>query len=295
MLAAACTSGGAPQTPPVNQPTPGTQVNRPNASAVSPSKVLVVVEENHAQNAALRDMHYLASLASAYGQTTDYRALAHPSLPNYLAIAGGSTFGVTDDRDPANHPLSGQSAFDAARTAGATAETYAEAMPAPCAPVSSGTYAVRHNPWVYFSDSSSRRNCEKSDVPSGTTTSGPLRKDIDASTLPTVGMLIPDLCHDGHDCDLGAADAWLAQWLPTVITGPDYQAGRLAIVVTFDEDDESGPNTVLTTVVSPNTEHISSAAQFTHYSVARYFAELSAAPPLRQAANAVSLRTAFHI
>src|SRR4051794_16603457 len=57
------------------------------------SKVLVVMEENHAASAVLQEMPYLAGLADQFGQTSDYRAITHPSLPNYLAIAGGSTFG----------------------------------------------------------------------------------------------------------------------------------------------------------------------------------------------------------
>ena len=39
-------------------------------------------------------MPYLAGLAGEFGRTTAYRAVTHPSLPNYLAVAGGSTFGA---------------------------------------------------------------------------------------------------------------------------------------------------------------------------------------------------------
>jgi len=70
-----------------------TDVTGPSSTATGagPSKVLVVIEENHTATAALQDMPFLASLATAHGQATNYRAVAHPSLPNYLAIAGGST------------------------------------------------------------------------------------------------------------------------------------------------------------------------------------------------------------
>ncbi len=285
LLVTGCESGSASVGP----------AAEPSVGDAHPTKVLVVVEENHTQAAALRDMTYLASLANAHGQTTNYRAVAHPSLPNYLAIAGGSTFGVTDDKEPVDHPLSGPSVFDSALLAGATAKTYAEAMPYPCAATSRGGYAARHNAWTYFADPSSRSNCQKYDVPSGTPASGALREDIDAGRLPTLGMLIPDLCHDGHDCELSSADEWLSQWSPAVMAGPDYRAGRLAIVVTFDEDDESGPNTVLTVVVAPQISRISSATSFTHYSLARYLGELSGAAPLRDARAAPSLRAAFPI
>ena len=282
---------GSPDTPPA----PATAVASavPVAADPQPSKVLVVVEENHTAASALHDMPYLAALAGDYGQTTDYRAVAHPSLPNYLALAGGSTFGVTDDADPSSHPITGNSVFDSALAAGRTAKTYAEAMPAPCALTPDERYGVKHNAWAYFSDTTSRNNCQRFDVPAGTTTSGPLRTDLDAGALPTIGELIPDLCHDGHDCSLTTADDWLRQWLPMVMSGPDYRSGHLAIVVTFDEDDESGPNTVLTTVVAPHVTQVRSTNSLTHYSLSRYFAELTATTPLHQAAAAPSLRQAF--
>src|SRR3954471_2570884 len=98
-----------------------------------PVKVLVVVEENHTASAALSGMPFLASLASTYGRTTDYHARTHPSLPNYLALAGGTTFGVRDDLNPSSHPLAGQSIFDRAIAGGRTAKTYADSMPSSCA------------------------------------------------------------------------------------------------------------------------------------------------------------------
>jgi acid phosphatase len=75
--------------------------------------------------------------------------------------------------------------------------------------------------------------------------------------------------------------------------GPDYRAGHLAIVITFDEDDNSGDNTVLTTVIAPTVDHVSAATPLTHYSLTRYLAELTATPPPAEAATAASLGTAF--
>jgi acid phosphatase len=240
-------------------------------------------------------MPQLAALAKQFGYTTRYKAAAHPSLPNYLAIAGGSTFGVHDDKGPAIHRLSGPSAFDRAIAAGKTAKSYLDSMPRPCALKATTKYAVKHNPWAYFSDAASRANCNRFDVPSGTPSSGALHDDIAQGTLPNVGLLVPDICHDGHDCSLRTADTWLKQWLDALMTGPDYQAGRLAIVVTFDEDDFSQANTVLTVVISPYTSRVVSDADLTHYSVARYFAELTGTTPLRNAGPATSLRGLFRV
>ena len=258
-----------------------------------PSKVLVVVEENHTERSALAGMPYLASLAKAHGRASSYRAITHPSLPNYLAIAGGSTFGVHDDRPPASHHDPGPSAFDRAIGSGHTAKTYAEAMPSPCAQSSTGLYAVKHNPWTYFSDATSSASCRRYDVPAGTTAAGALRHDVDAGVLPNVGVLIPDICHDGHDCSLATADSWLEGWLTRVQQGPDYRAGRLAVVVTFDGDDAAGNNTVLTVVASPYTRSVVSTRAYTHYSLTRYFAEVVGTWPLRAAATAPSVQADF--
>ena len=260
-----------------------------------PSKVLVVVEENHTQGSALAGMPYLASLASAYARTTAYRAVTHPSLPNYLALAGGSTFGVRDDLAPASHHLTGPSGFDRALAGGRTAKAYVESMPAPCSLASTSRYAVKHNPWAYFSDPGPRASCRRYDVPAGTTTSGALRSDIDAGRLPMVGLLVPDICHDGHDCSLATADTWLKHWLQVVRAGADYRAGRLAVLVTFDEDDSRHDNTVLTVVMSPYASHVVFNGAVGHLSLARYFAELTGTTPLRGAAQAPSLRSGMHL
>ena len=285
------TSGATPATRPT-QPNPPTAASS-SGNGHKPIKALVIVEENHSESAALEQMPYLAGLADKFGRTTAYRAITHPSLPNYLAVAGGSTFGVSDDRSPSSHPIAQNSVFDEVITAGSTAKTYAEAMPEPCTLEPAGRYAVKHNPWAYFSSSTSRNNCGRLDVPAGDPDNGTLRDDVDAGALPTVGLLIPDLCNDGHDCPLSTADDWLRQWLPVIMDGPDYRHGDLAIIVTFDEDDRTADNVVLTAVIAPTVSHVVVGAPLTHYSLSRYLTELGGTSPLHEAVMATSLRTAF--
>jgi acid phosphatase len=260
---------------------------------VTPTKVLLIVEENETQASALKGMPFLAKLGKRYGHTTDYRALAHPSLPNYLALTGGSTFGVRDDLSPAAHPIHHPSVFDQAIKAHQTATAYAESMPSRCDQTSKGRYASRHNPWTYFAEPRSRVNCRRHDVPAGTTTVGALHDDVVAGTLPTIGMLTPNLCHDAHDCSLAKADHWLKGWIGVIRHGADWTSGRLAVVVTFDENDGSHPNTVLTTVLSRSTHHVRSATRLSHYSWTRYAESLIGARRLGHARKAHSLGHAF--
>ena len=253
--------------------------------------MLVVVEENHSLSEMQAKMPYLFGLAQQYGYATDYRAIRHPSLPNYLAIAGGSTFGVVDDAGPRHHRVSGASVFGAAIAAGRTAALYAESMPSACFMTTSGPYAVRHAPWAYFVDEAAL--CKAGMVPSGTPAAGALATDVAAGHLPTVGMLVPDLDHDAHDGSLPTADEWLHGWLPQIMAGPDFQAGRLAIVVTADEDDKTSSNQVLTVVIAPGVTHEVVTSPLSHYSLTGLLGEVAGVPPLRDAAGAPSFAEAF--
>src|SRR5512146_1612676 len=138
-------------------PTSPTASARTVAARTPVTKLLVVVEENHTFDQMKVGMPYAFSLARRYGYATRYRAVGRPSLPNYLAIAGGSTFGITDDGPPATHRLRGHSVFGQALSRGRTAATYAESMPVACARYSTRLYAPKHNPWTYFAGE--RRAC----------------------------------------------------------------------------------------------------------------------------------------
>src|SRR2546427_12522915 len=61
--------------------------------------VFVIVMENRTVAEALGGP-FTASLASQPGVGSNYRAITHPSVPNYLALTAGSTRGVTAGRYP---------------------------------------------------------------------------------------------------------------------------------------------------------------------------------------------------
>jgi hypothetical protein len=254
-----------------------------------PSKILVVIEENHSLSQMRAGMPFLAGLSEQYGYATRWSALTHPSEPNYLAIAGGSTFRVTDDGAPSrNAPQVGQapSVFDQALGAGKSAATFAESMPQNCYDHDAGNYAVRHNPWVYFGRG--RATCLAHDVGlSGFAAAAA------ANALPDVAFLIPNLVHDAHDSSLGDADAWLQQQLTPVLHSADFSSGRLVVVVTADEDDKHSGNIVLTSVLSTRLHHKVVSAPLTHYSLTRFIAQVLHQPPLGQGKDAPDMRTAF--
>jgi acid phosphatase len=251
-------------------------------------KLLVFVVENHSLDAMRREMPFTFGLARKYGYATSYRAITHPSLPNYLAMTGGDTYGVTDDKDPAAHPVRAASVFAQALAAGRTAKTYAEGMDRPCRTSNLGRYAVRHNPWTYHV--AERSACARFDLPLTA-----LARDAARGRLPNAGLVVPDTCHDAHDCPAATADAWLRQQLAVVMGGPDWRSGRLGVVVTADEDDHDQGNLVLTVVVSPQLRGRVVTTPLTHYSLARLYAQVLGVAPLRLAATAPSLAAAFRL
>jgi phosphatidylinositol-3-phosphatase len=293
IVATPSSTGTASQAPPTSASTgttPARSTAPPTVTAhAAYSKVMVIVLENHSRSDALAGMPYLRSQAERYGVAAQSYAVTHPSLPNYLAIAGGSTFGVRDNKSPASHHLAGQSIFAQVLAAGGTAKTYAEAMTRNCQTSADGRYVVKHNPWPYFADAEERAACRRFNVPSGTPERGALHDDVIAGHLPTFSMVIPDQCNNAHDCSLKTADGWMRSWLTALKAGPDFRAGRLLVVVTFDEDDHDAGNHILTVFVHPALRSTTIKQRFDQYAVSGLVSRLVGAPPLRKAASATDL------
>ena len=255
------------------------------------TKVLWIVMENHDYSSIVGSSAapYENQIANACGLATNYHATTHPSLPNYIAMTSGSTQGITDDNPPSSHPLNVPSIFGQL----SSVKSYEESMPSNCLLTSSGTYAVKHNPEAYYTPV--RTQCLANNVPMGSTASGNLHNDL-AAGLPRFSFLTPNLCNDMHDCSIATGDAWLQSWVPQLIAGPDYRAGRLAIVITFDENSGTSGNQVYTAVISPfTTPGTRSATNFTHYSLLRTAEEILNVPLLGSAAGASSMRSAFNL
>lgn len=266
---------------------PTVSTDRPSSHPSSVSKLLVLVVENHSLDQMRHEMPFTAGLADRFAYASDYTAVAHPSLPNYLAITSGSTHGVTDDRPPADNGFSGPSVFGLALQAGHAARLYAEGMPQACALENGGDrYVVRHNPWAYHVDE--RVACEHNSVGLPQ-----LLADARSGELPEIGLVVPNSCHDAHDCSLATADAWVRRVLTDVMRGPDWSGERLAIVITADEDDHSQRNHVLTVVLHPQLRAQVVETPLDHYALARALFDVAGVSPLGEASETTSMLDAF--
>src|SRR5215467_10501022 len=67
--------------------------------------VFVIMMENHSYSQVVNNpnLPFTNQLATIANAATNYFAIAHPSLTNYLEVVGGSNFGVQTDNAPDWH------------------------------------------------------------------------------------------------------------------------------------------------------------------------------------------------
>src|SRR3989449_11118005 len=174
---------------------PSAKIVLPTASPATASQhVFVIVMENSSLATALRAPS-ISALASKYTLATNYRAVSSPSLPNYLALTSGSTWGITDD---GYHALPAGGLGAQLTAAGVSWRAYMEGLTSPGCMGSPYPYALKHNPFAYYGGS----------WPGDGGSLDPLQADLVGDT-PSFVWIAPGLCHDGHDFALAAAGPWL--------------------------------------------------------------------------------------
>ena len=226
------------------------------AAAPSPTPVaakphvFIIVMENKSPSQALRGT-YTASLAQRYALLTNYQAVAHPSLPNYLALTSGNTWGITDD---GYYQLPRGGLGDQLTAAGISWRAYMEGMSGDCL-TDEGNYAVRHNPFAYYSG-----RC-----PTNVVSFDRLAGDLAANT-PQFVWITPDMCNDTHDCPLQTGDTWLAQTVPQILDSAAWKQNGVLFIV-WDEAEDARSNAVAALVIAPKLKARTSAMAYDHYSL----------------------------
>ena len=271
-----CACGGSARRVPATAPTssrPTAASTRvPSVAVPTFSHIFLIVFENkdYADVIGSTQASYLNRLAAQYALATNYFAVAHPSLPNYLALTGGSTFGVGSDCTACFQHA--PNLADQIEAHGRTWKAYMEDLPRPCFLGSkSGQYAIKHDPWLYFDDvRTSPSRCGRV-VPLSQ-----LSRDIAANSVPDLAWITPNLCHDMHDCSVQAGDTWLASFLPPLLAAPAWQEGGLILIV-WDEGssdagccgDAHGGHVPLLVIARDARPGFQSRAALNHYSVLR--------------------------
>lgn len=182
---------------------------------------------------------YLNSLASACGTATNMHWVWHASFPP--ATSGEATSLSRGCSSPAmpGCTLASESIFSQLKAQGATWRAYVEDMPASCSSTGSRLYSAIHNPPLFYSRLSA--DCPRWDVPLGTSEAGAFHDDVTNENLPSYAFVVPNLCHDSHDCSLAEADAWLKTWITKIVSSKTYRQGGTAIFVTWDDSGVDPP------------------------------------------------------
>lgn len=279
--------------PPTLAPRPTVPVTAtPVALVPAFNTIIVVVLENKEYGAVAGNpqMPYFQSLVAANTLLTQHYAVTHPSLPNYLALISGDTFGIRSDCEDCF--VNAPSLPDLIEASGRTWKTYQEDMPSPCFLGSRGDYAQKHNPFVYFN--SVRQNagrCSTDVVPLSN-----LNADLAAGVLPNFIFITPNLCNDAHDCPLATADDWLKEWLPRVIAPLDAAGKPYLLILTWDEGQgdhsccglpEQAGGRIATVLVSPQARSgFRDETPYSHYSILKTISVAWGLPLLGHAADA---------
>jgi len=212
--------------------------------------ILLIISENKSYDLIIGPRSrapHINQLAQQYGNASRFYAEVHPSEANYVAMLGGSTFGIHDDdayycrpnlKDPwcskaahpgyADHTVTARSLVDQLDERGLTWKAYMESIPEPGSQVvrwptaahpvpgvPAELYAVKHNGFMNFKRVQS--DPKRRDKIVGFEQ---LHRDLASGRLPNYAHLVPNQCNDMHgrsgaevppDCDKANVDQLIAR------------------------------------------------------------------------------------
>lgn len=247
------------------------------------SHVVVLLMENEDAGDVLTG-HYIQELASTSAVAKRYFAIAHPSLPNYLALTGGSTFGIKSDCTDCG--VNAPNIVDQLEAAHLSWRAYMGGMPRPCdTAATAGLYVKKEDPFLYYHDIVANPARCAHVVPETQ-----LAADIKGGQLPTFVWITPNQCENGHSCSLKQADGYLAATVPSLLAalGPHG-----VLFLTWDEGNararchchrEALGGNVLALAAGPDARRGGVVTQtYDHYSLLRTVEDILGLPHLGRA------------
>jgi acid phosphatase len=106
-----------------------------------------------------------------------------------------------------------------------------------------------------------------------------------AGNTPRFIWITPDMCHDTHNCSIAQGDDWLKQTVGEIMASAAWN-NHGVLFITWDEDDGSSSNQVLTLVVAAGLPHRESLKPYDHYSLLATIEDLLGVGRLGAAAKA---------
>ena len=228
---------------------------KPQQVAAPYTHIFIILLENVGYNPVIgntTDAPYINNVLLPQGRLyTESFGVAHPSLPNYLALFAGSTLGGTNDHctlaSPPNGPFNAPNLYTRLTDAGYSILGYMESMPSNgflgC---SGGGYGQRHNPFAFF-----QTNQPGSNVPPSAWViyKGPYSP---TASWPNFTFITPNTKDDMHDgatlsIKVSNGDTWLSKHLPPIITFANNNNGL--VILTMDEGKSAGTANHIPTIL----------------------------------------------
>ena len=253
-----------------------------------PEHVVIVIEENKSYRQIIGNAAapYINRLARSGALFTRSFAVTHPSQPNYLALFAGGTLGVADDRCLPSLP--GVNLASELIRRGLSFTTYSESLPMTgFTGCRAGHYARKHNPAVNWQGVNLAPDANQ---PFGAF-------PADYAKLPTVSIVVPNQVNDMHDGPARNAirrgDQWLEDHLDAYVRWSARHNSLL--ILTWDEDDGSSGNHIVTLFVGPMVEVGVYDARIDHYNVLRTIIDMYDLQPLGETAGKPAIRNIWRL
>jgi hypothetical protein len=242
-------------------------------------------------------------LAQECGLATRYTTITHPAIANDVAALAGDPHGIVHNSCDTACTTTAPTLLSQVRW-----RAFIGGMHSACAKLDGlqAHYSRLSNPPTYLT----APGCQRSDLPLGSPSQGPLRQLIAHNTLPPFTLIAPDGCDDtgfNKHCGgklkravfLARADFWLRRWMGALTKMPSYRSGATAIFVTWNQGAPAKPLRVDCTarpaggscqvpliVVSANVKPGTRApARLSHYSLLGATERLLGVPRLGHAAG----------
>jgi len=232
-----------------------------------------------------------------------------PSEPHYVWMEAGTnafadkTFTGDSDASSSNSTASTEHLTTQLKTAGVPWWSYQEGITTNTCPISStGHYAAKHNPMVFFRDVvGSPPSKTNADCAAHHKSYADFAGDL-ANGITGYVFITPDICHDMHgafDCPSGifdganisAGDDWLAAELPRLIAYTEAHDDAV-IFLTWDEGDSTNLIPFIAIGNYVKGGHTSTVA-YSHSSLLKTTEELLGVPVLASVASANDFRDMF--
>jgi YVTN family beta-propeller protein len=217
---------------------------------------------------------YLNSLLPRASLLGNFFAEEHPSDGNYLAIAGGSTFGVPLDDPLEENPrytINAPNISTLIDSAHETWKAYLQSADGPCDDTVHAYYWDDDMPMTYFASVRDRpAYCAAHLLPLQA-----MSHDLaSAATTPNFAWVAPNDCTDMEGCGIRAGDRFLASELGEIMRSPAWRTQRSLAIITFDEDaqDHQRPAQHVVTLLVGSAgvrQGYVSHVRYTHYSLLR--------------------------